>query len=133
MDIESVKERIEMLMELGNDSMSGFAKKIGIDPSGFNRKMKGETVITPKDIHKICIAFGVNKEWLCDGTGEMYDKNVAPQTFVRQSNNHINGNAWCINGDSAVLQKEIEMLRTENERLHEEIDWLRSLVEQKLK
>lgn len=72
----------------------------------------------------------MNKEWLCDGTGEMYNKNVVPQTFVRQSNNHINGNAWCINGNSAVLQKEIEMLRTEIERLHKEIDWLRSLVEQ---
>lgn len=38
-----------------------------------------------------------------------------------------------INENSAVLQKEIEMLHIENERLHKEIDWLRSLVEQKLK
>ena len=64
--------RINSLMEKEADNPNSFSKKIGIDPSGFRKKMKGETPIMPKDIKKICEAFGVSKEWLEEGKGDIY-------------------------------------------------------------
>lgn len=64
--------RINSLMEREADNPNSFSKKIGIDPSGFRKKMKGETPIMPKDIKKICEAFGVSKEWLEEGKGDIY-------------------------------------------------------------
>lgn len=59
-------------MEREADNPNSFSKKIGIDPSGFRKKMKGETPIMPKDIKKICEAFGVSREWLEEGKGDIY-------------------------------------------------------------
>lgn len=90
-------------------------------------------MIIEKDIMKICRRFGISCEWLTNGTGEMHGCDAIQRTLEKQYNNHVESNAWNICSDSAVLQKELEMLHIENERLHKEIDWLRSLVEQKLK
>lgn len=69
---EGIITRINSLMEKEADNPNSFSKKIGIDPSGFRKKMKGETPIMPKDIKKICEAFGVSKEWLEEGKGDIY-------------------------------------------------------------
>lgn len=69
---EGIIMRINSLMEKEADNPNSFSKKIGIDPSGFRKKMKGETPIMPKDIKKICEAFGVSKEWLEEGKGDIY-------------------------------------------------------------
>lgn len=69
---EGIITRINSLMEREADNPNSFSKKIGIDPSGFRKKMKGETPIMPKDIKKICEAFGVSKEWLEEGKGDIY-------------------------------------------------------------
>ena len=68
---EGIITRINSLMEKEADNPNSFSKKIGIDPSGFRKKMKGETPIMPKDIKKICEAFGVSKEWLEEGKGDI--------------------------------------------------------------
>lgn len=69
---EGIITRINSLMEREADNPNSFSKKIGIDPSGFRKKMKGETPIMPKDIKKICDALGVSKEWLEEGKGDIY-------------------------------------------------------------
>lgn len=69
---EGIITRINSLMEREADNPNSFSKKIGIDPSGFRKKMKGETPIMPKDIKKICEAFGVSREWLEEGKGDIY-------------------------------------------------------------
>lgn len=69
---EGIITRINSLMEKEADNPNSFSKKIGIDPSGFRKKMKGETPIMPKDIKKICEALGVSKEWLEEGKGDIY-------------------------------------------------------------
>lgn len=69
---EGIITRINSLMAKEADNPNSFSKKIGIDPSGFRKKMKGETPIMPKDIKKICEAFGVSKEWLEEGKGDIY-------------------------------------------------------------
>lgn len=69
---EDIITRINRLMEKEADNPNSFSKKIGIDSSGFRKKLKGETPIMPKDIKKICEAFGVSKEWLEEGKGDIY-------------------------------------------------------------
>lgn len=88
-------------MEREADNPNSFSKKIGIDPSGFRKKMKGETPIMPKDIKKICEAFGVSREWLEEGKGDIYingNVNIGSNKTMRD-----------INLDSDTTYKALEM------------------------
>lgn len=70
MEKEGIIGRIKVLMSEGADNANSFSKKVGIDPSGFRKKMKGEYPVMPRDIKLICDALGVNREWLETGEGE---------------------------------------------------------------
>lgn len=98
---EGIITRINSLMEKEADNPNSFSKKIGIDPSGFRKKMKGETPIMPKDIKKICEALGVSKEWLEEGKGDIYingNVNIGSNKTMRD-----------INLDSDTTYKALEM------------------------
>lgn len=69
MEKEGIIERIEVLMKKEADNPNSFSKKVGIDPSGFRKKMKGDSPIMPRDIKKISDALGVDREWLETGEG----------------------------------------------------------------
>ena len=70
MEKEGIIGRIKVLMSEGADNANSFSKKVGIDPSGFRKKMKGESPVMPRDIKLICDTLGVNREWLETGEGE---------------------------------------------------------------
>ena len=70
MEKEGIIGRINVLMSEGADNANSFSKKVGIDPSGFRKKMKGESPVMPRDIKLICDNLGVNREWLETGEGE---------------------------------------------------------------
>lgn len=98
---EGIITRINRLMEKEADNPNSFSKKIGIDSSGFRKKLKGETPIMPKDIKKICEAFGVSKEWLEEGKGDIYingNVNIGSNKTMRD-----------INLDSDTTYKALEM------------------------
>lgn len=110
---EQVKERIASIMTEENLTPNAFSRKVGIDPSGFQRKMKGVSPFTNKDFDKIQNAFGILRSWILTGEGEKY---LRYQTRVEQINEHNHGDAWNIYGtDGAAefvsLKKEVEMLR----------------------
>lgn len=75
--MEGVRERIKELVRESGVAANSFGKSVGIDPSNFSRKMRGEQSITRKDIDKISSAIGVSKAWLLDGSGEKYIKEEA--------------------------------------------------------
>lgn len=75
--MEEVRERIKELVRESGVAANSFGKTVGIDPSNFSRKMRGEQSITRKDIDKISSAIGVSKTWLMDGSGEKYIKEEA--------------------------------------------------------
>lgn len=108
-----------------NLTPNAFSRKVGIDPSGFQRKMKGVSPFTNKDFDKIQNAFGILRSWILTGEGEKCSRD---QTRVEQRNEYVLGDAWNIVGADGIvaLKKEVEMLREQNE-------WLRSLVETKIK
>lgn len=65
-------ERLERIRKDFGDNPSAFAKKCGIDPSGMRRKLAGKDTITDKNIVDISKAFGINRDWLDTGKGDMY-------------------------------------------------------------
>lgn len=68
-------EIIPRIRELIDDSMlseAAFATKVGLGPSNFHKKLRGQQKITPRDIKLICDSTNVFPEWLKYGTGNKY-------------------------------------------------------------
>lgn len=128
-------ERLEKIRKDFGDNPSAFAKKCGIDPSGMRRKLAGLDTITAKNIVNISKAFGVNREWLDTGEGEMYAHthyNISGNTNI---GSHVE-NSVQVSGDIPmdkiadilknaaskdllidVLQKQVEELQAQNGKL----------------
>lgn len=67
-----MKERLKELRKALGLTQAAFAEKIGAKQNTVATYEMGRN--TPRDpvIHSICKEFGVNKEWLLTGTGEMF-------------------------------------------------------------
>lgn len=68
--MKEVIERLESILKERGDTKNAFSIKVGINPSNFNRKMKGEIPFTPKDFAKISESIDINRDWLEFGKGE---------------------------------------------------------------
>lgn len=68
--MEEIIERLESILKERGDTKNAFSIKVGINPSNFNRKMKGDIPFTSKDFAKISDAIGINRDWLEKGIGE---------------------------------------------------------------
>ena len=53
-----------------------FAAKINISRSNLGNIETGKVGVTDRVLVDICKAYGINREWLEHGTGEMYDANA---------------------------------------------------------
>lgn len=100
MEKEGIIGRIKVLMSEGADNANSFSKKVGIDPSGFRKKMKGESPVMPRDIKLICDTLGVNREWLETGEG---DKRTYSLGFDKDSLKRSIDKAFtqCVYGEDA--------------------------------
>ena len=67
-----MKERLKELRKALGLTQAAFAEKIGAKQNTVATYEMGRN--TPRDpvIHSICKEFGVNKDWLLTGTGEMF-------------------------------------------------------------
>ncbi len=68
--MDAIIERIGSFIEESGETKNSFSTRVGINPSNFNRKMKGELPFTNKDFAKIHEATGISPEWLKTGEGE---------------------------------------------------------------
>ena len=96
MNNQDVLQRVTSLVDsFEYNSRSAFAKVVGLDPSGFRKKLKGEGVFTKMDINRICGATGINEEWLAYGKGpmraeeEQQHKIVVTYDFLKQENDFL--------------------------------------------
>lgn len=80
----NVIDRLNRVIEYMCITPAELAKKSDVDPSNFNKMLKGQLNITPKTIKKIVNATGVSNDWLSNGDGKM----LSPQS----NNVTINGN-----------------------------------------
>lgn len=67
-----IVQRIKQLMAEHGLNQSRFAQKIGMDKSGFSKRLTGDVSTGEGVINKIVLAFGVHKKWLTTGVGEQY-------------------------------------------------------------
>ena len=73
---ESIRKRIDNYIEYDAlISPTEFATKVGLDPSGLIKMLKGQMKITLNTIKKISDATGIKLEWLAVGKGDMYEVN----------------------------------------------------------
>jgi phage repressor protein C with HTH and peptisase S24 domain len=72
--MEKVIERMNALVyELGVTA-NAFAVQTGIGSSNMSRKLKGKVPFTSKDFVKISEKYGISREWLETGEGDMYPR-----------------------------------------------------------
>lgn len=64
--------RIKQLRLLLNLTQEEFGKKIGVTRSAISYLESGRSSLTEHMLFMICLIFNVNKNWLRDGTGEMF-------------------------------------------------------------
>lgn len=74
-----MKERLKELRKALGLTQAAFAEKIGAKQNTVATYEMGRN--TPRDpvIHSICKEFGVNKDWLLTGTGEMFAPDPADE------------------------------------------------------
>jgi len=75
--MEPIHKRIIELREHLGLNQSQFAKEIGVTSQLVNMIESGKSKFKEKNIRLVCLAFGVNEEWLRHGTGEMLDDEAA--------------------------------------------------------
>lgn len=107
---------------------AAFAKKAGIDPSGFNKMLKGQLPITKGTIAKIASTYNLRTEWLLDGVEPMYKpKSDATQYDVSDAFKDIKGNNIGVHNDSEIIK---DLLANIAER-DSQINRLLALLEEK--
>jgi phage repressor protein C with HTH and peptisase S24 domain len=79
--MNTISERILWLIDQQKISVSAFAKKAGLDQSNVQKMKKGTIPVSKKTIVNICLAYGVNQDWLVSGNGEPYDESATPVTM----------------------------------------------------
>lgn len=68
-----MNERIRMLRKSLDYTQQKFADKLGVKRNTVGQWEIGRNVPTDAIILSICREFGVNEEWLRNGTGEMFE------------------------------------------------------------
>lgn len=146
-DLELIN-RVKQLMERDADNPNSFARKVGIDPGNFRRKLSGDRSITRKDILKMCKTLGVSREWLEEGKGNIYVKEAysiggdinigsSVEKAVRDAMNAPAESAFSkvsnmlSAGDVEVLRRENALLREQIAKKDEQIKQLMDLLAKK--
>ena len=73
--MQSIAERIMMIVERNGNNKSDFARRINVTPAYISKLSKNpDSVPSERTILDICREFKVNEEWLRTGQGEMFRK-----------------------------------------------------------
>jgi len=134
MENSGVIKRIEEFVEYDALlSYSAFAIKVGIDPSGFHKMLKGQMPITKGALNKIATAYNLRLEWLLTGEEPMHRAKSAAAPILDASDIHktdVKGNNNSnvgIHNDSEIIKG---LLASLSER-DKQINNLLALLEQK--
>jgi len=116
---EGLTQRIKAMVDESCMTYRKFAITAGIDPSGFDKKMKGILQWTVNDINKICSNLNIRRGWLVDGEGQQFKApdeilDKIPATQTDSTNNQKLNNAVDLFTDQALrMEKFIVMLSNE--------------------
>ena len=73
-----MKERIKQIRQYFSLSQTQFSRKIGKTAGCIAKLESGQCKISKDTFDRLCSSFNVNKEWLLNGTGEMFIKEMSP-------------------------------------------------------
>lgn len=73
--MEGLNERIKKLRSELGLNQSEFGERIGVKKSVVSTLESGKTNLTTRNADLICKEFNVNRDWLLNGTGEMFQPN----------------------------------------------------------
>ncbi len=79
-----IATRLKTYLSDNQISPRAMAIKCGIDPSNFQKMLKGDQTISEKSINKISSSCDINVEWLLTGEGEMLKENNTSVTEVTE-------------------------------------------------
>lgn len=75
--LETLSERLEYIMESQNLNNTTFSKLINVSKSHVGKIINGQNKPSISLIDKICLELCINKEWLLNGTGEIYKEQTS--------------------------------------------------------
>lgn len=64
---QDIRERIRQLMALQGLSQSKFAEHLGISSANMSKHLSGKLPVTPGLVNRICLDYGVARQWLMYG------------------------------------------------------------------
>ncbi len=70
--MNAIGQRIKYLRKQKKITQTDFSQKIGISRFHLSNIERGTRILTERSINDICRVYKINKEWLINGTGEMY-------------------------------------------------------------
>ena len=73
-----MKERIKQVRNYFGLSQTQFSRKIGKTAGCIAKLESGQCKISKDTFDSLCSTFNVNKEWLLNGTGDMFIKEMSP-------------------------------------------------------
>lgn len=69
---ETINDRIKLLRKKKDMNQGEFGKAIGLKQGAISKLEKPRNAVVDQNIQLICEKFQVRREWLVDGTGEMF-------------------------------------------------------------
>ena len=84
-NISDVNDRIKILREAEELSQAKFGEKISLERSSISLMERKQRNVTDRVVSDICRVFGVNRDWLMTGEGDLYT--TIDEKFVYMSAN----------------------------------------------
>lgn len=137
METTPIYLRMCELFKALNISQSEAAKRLNTSSSAINAMTNGKRAITAGTIAKLITQFGVSKEWLVDGIGEMFPKTIH-QNANGDHNTQVAGNGnlirECMTLDKAMTEiaaqrKLTEEAQAQTRKAQEQMDRLLTIIE----
>ena len=72
---QAIKERIRQLIALLGLSQGKFAQRLGISAANMSKHLSGRLPITNGLVNRICLDYGVSRQWLLNGEDLPFGKN----------------------------------------------------------
>ena len=81
-----LSERIKKIRKTENLTQTKFGEKLGVSRDVISNFESGRVEPKPLFINHLCISFNINKDWLLNGTGNMYNsKNNIANLELKES------------------------------------------------
>lgn len=78
----SLSERIKEIRKAEKLSQIKFGEKLGVSRDVINNLENSRVEPKPLFINHLCTLFNINKEWLVNGTGDMYKQVTTDEEFA---------------------------------------------------